>query len=137
MKKAGRRPAFGAYNSLGGPLSRKSGSPVLAVAAVVIIVVVVVIPVEAQYPGVVHDLAGDDGEDRADLPHVRVAHPEVIAVEHHEIGVYENLIMNAEAMGRPDVASLLAKNLEVEQHTLDEVKRMQREVVAAAPSRAA
>ena len=60
-----------------------------------------------------------------------------VEVEHHEIGVYENLIMNAEAMGRPDVASLLAKNLEVEQHTLDEVKRMQREVVAAAPSRAA
>jgi hypothetical protein len=39
--------------------------------------------------------------------------------------------MNAEAMGRPDVASLLARNLEVEQHTLEEAKRMEREVLAA------
>lgn len=42
-------------------------------------------------------------------------------VEHHEIGVYENLIIHARAMGRSDVAQLLEQNLEQEQHTLREV----------------
>jgi ferritin-like metal-binding protein YciE len=42
-------------------------------------------------------------------------------VEHHEIGVYENLIINARAMGRPDVVQLLEQNLEQERHTLREV----------------
>ena len=42
-------------------------------------------------------------------------------VEHHEIGVYENLIISARAMGRPDVARLLEQNLEQERHTLREV----------------
>ena len=53
-----------------------------------------------------------------------------VEVEHHEIGVYENLILNAEAMGRQDVAQVLRRNLEVEQHTLDEAKQMQRQVAA-------
>ncbi|MGN6187264.1 MAG: YciE/YciF ferroxidase family protein [Conexibacter sp.] len=42
-------------------------------------------------------------------------------VEHHEIGVYENLIINARAMGRSDVVRLLEQNLEQERHTLREV----------------
>jgi ferritin-like metal-binding protein YciE len=54
-------------------------------------------------------------------------------VEHHEIGVYENLIINARAMGREDVVSLLEQNLEQEQHTLEEVKSAEAQAAAAAP----
>jgi ferritin-like metal-binding protein YciE len=56
--------------------------------------------------------------------------------EHHEIAVYEGLITQAEALGRPEVVRLLQENLEQEQHTLEEVKQQSqqvaREVVAAA-----
>src|SRR3954468_5331335 len=41
--------------------------------------------------------------------------------EHHEIAVYENLIVHAGAMGHDDVVALLRENLEQEQHTLGEV----------------
>src|SRR5689334_3789154 len=41
--------------------------------------------------------------------------------EHHEIAVYENLIVHADAMGQEDVVALLRENLEQEQHTLGEV----------------
>jgi ferritin-like metal-binding protein YciE len=41
--------------------------------------------------------------------------------EHHEIAVYENLILHADAMGQEDVVALLRENLEQEQHTLGEV----------------
>jgi ferritin-like metal-binding protein YciE len=41
--------------------------------------------------------------------------------EHHEIAVYENLIVHADAMGHTDVVALLQENLEQEQHTLGEV----------------
>lgn len=41
--------------------------------------------------------------------------------EHHEIAVYENLIVHASAMGHEDVVALLQENLEQEQHTLGEV----------------
>jgi ferritin-like metal-binding protein YciE len=54
-------------------------------------------------------------------------------VEHHEIGVYENLIINARAMGRQDVVSLLEQNLEQERHTLEEVQSAGAQVAAAAP----
>ncbi|MEA2316566.1 MAG: hypothetical protein QOD44_755 [Solirubrobacteraceae bacterium] len=54
--------------------------------------------------------------------------------EHHEIAVYEALITQAEAMGKPAVATLLRQNLQQEQHTLDEVKghaeRLARETAA-------
>ena len=60
-----------------------------------------------------------------------------VETEHHEIGVYENLIINAEAMGRDDVVQLLRKNLEVEQHTLEEVKDAQRQVAAVTPKQPA
>ena len=41
--------------------------------------------------------------------------------EHHEIAVYENLIVHANALGHEDIAALLTENLEQEQHTLGEV----------------
>ena len=41
--------------------------------------------------------------------------------EHHEIAVYESLIVHANALGHEDVVSLLQENLEQEQHTLGEV----------------
>jgi ferritin-like metal-binding protein YciE len=43
--------------------------------------------------------------------------------EHHEIAVYENLMIHADAMGHDDVVALLRENLEQEQHTLGEVMR--------------
>jgi ferritin-like metal-binding protein YciE len=43
--------------------------------------------------------------------------------EHHEIAVYEGLIADAEAMGKPNIVGLLQQNLEQEQHTLQEVKQ--------------
>jgi len=41
--------------------------------------------------------------------------------EHHEIAVYENLIVHATALGHDDLVALLQENLEQEQHTLGEV----------------
>lgn len=41
--------------------------------------------------------------------------------EHHEISVYENLIVHATALGHEDIGALLQENLEQEQHTLGEV----------------
>lgn len=57
--------------------------------------------------------------------------------EHHEIAVYENLIINAKAMGKDDVLGLLQQNLEQEQHTLEEVKRMEESIAAVTPKQAA
>jgi ferritin-like metal-binding protein YciE len=45
--------------------------------------------------------------------------------EHHEIAVYESLIVAADAMGHEDVVALLRENLEQEQHTLGEVLKAQ------------
>jgi ferritin-like metal-binding protein YciE len=47
--------------------------------------------------------------------------------EHHEIAVYENLIIHAEAMGHEDVVTLLRENLEQEEHTLREVQQLTRQ----------
>ena len=41
--------------------------------------------------------------------------------EHHEIAVYESLIVHATALGHDDIVALLQENLEQEQHTLGEV----------------
>jgi ferritin-like metal-binding protein YciE len=41
--------------------------------------------------------------------------------EHHEIAVYENLIIHANALGHEDIVPLFQENLEQEQHTLGEV----------------
>lgn len=56
-----------------------------------------------------------------------------VEVEHHEIGVYENLIINAEAIGRQDVVDVLRRNLESEQSALEKVKGLAAQVAAAAP----
>ncbi|HMJ03617.1 MAG TPA: DUF892 family protein [Conexibacter sp.] len=55
-------------------------------------------------------------------------------VEHHEIAVYEGLIINARAMGRRDVVRLLEQNLEQERHTLREVQQAETQAAAAAPA---
>jgi ferritin-like metal-binding protein YciE len=51
------------------------------------------------------------------------------ATEHHEIAVYETLITHAEEMGQLEIMRMLQQNLEQEQHTLEEVRLAQREVV--------
>jgi ferritin-like metal-binding protein YciE len=51
--------------------------------------------------------------------------------EHHEIAVYETLITQAEELGQPDAVRLLQQNLEIEQHTLEEVRQQQRQVATA------
>jgi ferritin-like metal-binding protein YciE len=51
--------------------------------------------------------------------------------EHHEIAVYESLITQAQELGQPDAVRLLQQNLEIEQHTLEEVKQQQRQVATA------
>lgn len=51
--------------------------------------------------------------------------------EHHEIAVYESLITQAEELGAPEAVRLLQQNLEMEQHTLEEVKQQQRQVAHA------
>jgi ferritin-like metal-binding protein YciE len=56
-----------------------------------------------------------------------------VETEHHEIAVYENLIINARAMGKDDAVRMLEQNLEIEQHTLDEVRRAEEHVAAHAP----
>lgn len=56
-----------------------------------------------------------------------------LEVEHHEIGVYENLIINAKAMGRDDVVQELERNLRSEQAALEKVRALQSELAAATP----
>jgi ferritin-like metal-binding protein YciE len=55
--------------------------------------------------------------------------------EHHEIAVYDWLITSAEAQGRNEVAGLLRENLEMEQHTLEEVQRAAKEFAQQASAR--
>ena len=52
--------------------------------------------------------------------------------EHHEIAVYEMLIAQAEQFDQAEIVQLLQQNLEIEQHTLDEVKRAQQRELAGA-----
>ena len=47
--------------------------------------------------------------------------------EHHEMAVYETLIIQAEGMGRQEVVQLLNRNLEEEKHALSIVSRLARE----------
>jgi ferritin-like metal-binding protein YciE len=60
-----------------------------------------------------------------------------VEVEHHEIGVYQNLILNARAMGRDDVVDLLQKNIRSEEQALEKVLALQEQVAAITPQRAA
>ena len=54
--------------------------------------------------------------------------------EHLEIALYEDLIIQARAMGEQQVVSLLEQNLEQEQHTLEEVRRASQQL-AQGPGR--
>ena len=54
-----------------------------------------------------------------------------IDTEHHEIAVYEWLIMHARALGRDDAADLLQQNLEQEQHTLREASQLAEQLAPA------
>ena len=54
-----------------------------------------------------------------------------VETEHHEIAVYENLIVNARAIGRSDVAEILERNLEDERHTLEEVRDLEARLTGA------
>jgi ferritin-like metal-binding protein YciE len=56
-----------------------------------------------------------------------------VEVEHHEIGVYENLIDNAHAMGREDVVELLHRNLASEEATLGKARHASSRVAAITP----
>jgi ferritin-like metal-binding protein YciE len=60
-----------------------------------------------------------------------------VEVEHHEIAVYENLVVHARAMGREDVVDLLERNLKNEEQTLRLVLSAQKRVVAKTPQRSA
>lgn len=60
-----------------------------------------------------------------------------VEVEHHEIGVYTNLILNARAMGRQDVVDLLQKNLQSEEQALKKVIAQQEQVAAVSPKQPA
>ena len=60
-----------------------------------------------------------------------------VETEHHEIAVYEGLIINARAMSREDVVGLLQKNLEQEEHTLSEVKDTMHKVAVVSPKQPA
>ena len=60
-----------------------------------------------------------------------------LEVEHHEIGVYENLIINAKAMGRQDVVERLEANIRSEQSALEKVRSLQAEVAAVTPKQPA
>jgi ferritin-like metal-binding protein YciE len=53
-----------------------------------------------------------------------------VEVEHHVIGVYENLILGAEAMGRADAADLLRRNLQSEERALEKILMQQRRLAA-------
>lgn len=56
-----------------------------------------------------------------------------VEVEHHEIGVYTNLILNARAMGRQDVVDLLGQNMRSEEEALRKVIAQQEQVAAVSP----
>lgn len=60
-----------------------------------------------------------------------------VEIEHHEIGVYENLILNARAMGRDDVVQVLERNIANERQTLKDVLALQERVAAVTPKQAA
>jgi len=77
-------------------------------------------------------IEGIEKEGQANLKKARDAVVDAVILggaaetEHHEIAVYEGLIVQAEALGHEDVVPLFQENLEQEQHTLEEVKRASR-----------
>jgi len=60
-----------------------------------------------------------------------------LEVEHHELAVYENLLIAIKAMDRDDAARLLHENFESEQSARDGVRALLAEVAAVTPRQAA
>jgi ferritin-like metal-binding protein YciE len=54
-----------------------------------------------------------------------------VEIEHHELGVYTNLIVNARAMGRQDVVDLLEQIRRSEEHALHKATSQLQQLVAA------
>lgn len=52
-----------------------------------------------------------------------------VEIEHHEIGVYENLIAGATAFGREEAVELLRRNLSSEGSALEKVKGLAAELI--------
>jgi len=50
-----------------------------------------------------------------------------IETEHHEIAVYDNLIIHARALGHDDAATILERNREEEKAALEKVKELARQ----------
>jgi ferritin-like metal-binding protein YciE len=59
-----------------------------------------------------------------------------IETEHHELAVYENLILGARALGRDDVASLLERNCDEERQTLRKVRALGERIARSVPQAA-
>jgi ferritin-like metal-binding protein YciE len=57
--------------------------------------------------------------------------------EHHEIAVYESLIIHAQALGREDAVQLLRRNLQEEQQALEKVTTLARQHASAGASQPA
>jgi ferritin-like metal-binding protein YciE len=53
-----------------------------------------------------------------------------VKTEHHEIAVYENLLVSAEVLGPDDAVALLRENLEQERRMLEEVQQLLRDRAA-------
>lgn len=56
--------------------------------------------------------------------------------EHHEIAVYENLIMQMQSLGQNEAARLLSRNLHEEQQALEKVTTLARQHASIAAPRA-
>ena len=54
-----------------------------------------------------------------------------MGTEHHEISVYEGLVIAAEALGFSEVQELLQRNLEQERHTSEELAATARRLAAS------
>lgn len=58
-----------------------------------------------------------------------------IETEHHEIAVYENLIMQTQSLGQNDATELLRRNLHEEQQALEKVSTLARQHAGVAAPR--
>jgi ferritin-like metal-binding protein YciE len=60
-----------------------------------------------------------------------------IETEHHELAVYDNLIIHARALGHDDAAQILERNREEEKAALEKVKELSRQHARPAAAQAA
>ena len=58
------------------------------------------------------------------------------AAEHYEIAVYDSLIVQAEALGRQDVAALIRQGLEHEQQALEDIRAIMSRIAGGAAQHA-